>query len=251
LEADAATRRLTADRLAALLADPHVRIAKSEQRTGRRRTVTGIDVDELDMPAEEEPERVVFARSSGARSHPPRLEPRQRQRLRELDGATAAPPRGARRRRARRAAPPPPVGTVLASWSKRLSASDAKRPPSARSQTTAVLRLTRGQGPDKLPKLWFRSVLFGTCAWLPRTNRNGRPIEWTAVPMDVTFAGRALGILELEVDHGAHREADQGNVVTTLHWGPVLGEQLRRRNMSGETVTIERLASGSFRLTIA
>jgi hypothetical protein len=53
------------------------------------------------------------------------------------------------------------------------------------------------------------------------------------------------------VDHAPHREAGQRNVPTILHWGDTLGQLLRSTPMQGRVVTLSRLSSDEYELTIA
>jgi len=132
-------------------------------------------------------------------------------------------------------------------WWKKLSASDAQRPPNPNTNPTGKLRLTKSRlGID--PKTFFRDELFGDLPW--RLEQRGSNVyECTTVQFTVAVLGRDEGHFDLHVDHAPHRIADQDNIPTVLAWGS-LGEQLRQRDCTGKFIVIERDEVGRFSLTI-
>lgn len=161
--------------------------------------------------------------------------------------ATAIPP-GARA--------PMPAGspasgaaTVVASWSKQLDGTGAQQPPNANTNPTGNLRLSKA-GHDIDWRTWFRQNLFGPAPWAPDADSRNNPIEVVTVAMDVTVLGAPHGVENFKLTHAKHREADQDNVPTVLHWGP-LSTELRANDYTGHTVTLARLSDGTYRLDIA
>ncbi len=148
------------------------------------------------------------------------------------------------------AAPPAPAGTpsaIVLRWCKKLSASNALQ-TAAGTNPTGKLRLGQA-GHDIDQNTWFRQKLFGGRVW---TNvvRGAKNYEEAHVPFNVRFPGRNFGRQNLLVDHAAHREAGQHNVVTVLSWGPTLGRWLRDHSQTGKWVIIELDDHGEYWLRI-
>lgn len=142
--------------------------------------------------------------------------------------------------------PEPP--DVAAIWWKRLSASDAQHPPGAGSAVTGVLRLSKAGHPINW-RTYFRRDFFGESEWRPRSV-SGRAGEETFVDFAVTVLGRDVGSVTLRIDHAPHREADQDNVPTVLHWGE-LAPLLHETNYTNHYVILSRYEDGSHALEIA
>lgn len=142
--------------------------------------------------------------------------------------------------------PEPP--NIAATWWKRLSASDAQHPPSAGSAVTGVLRLSKAGHPINW-RTYFRRDFFGELEWRSRSV-SGQTGEETFVPFQVTIVGQDLGNVTLRIDHAPHREADQDNVPTVLHWGD-LAPTLRDTNYANHYVILTRAEDGSYALEIA
>ncbi len=70
------------------------------------------------------------------------------------------------------------------------------------------------------------------------------------VNFDSTIDGASLGMVTVRVSHDPNRISGQANVPSLLHWGPILGAQLRARNLVGQYISIERLTDETFRLVI-
>lgn len=135
---------------------------------------------------------------------------------------------------------------AVARWSKQLTRSDSGQ-PRAGSQTTAALRFTKAGEPIDQTR-WFRERLFGEEAWQPDLNRAGR--ENAGARFDVIISGISRGTHELQLKHDAARQAGQHNFTTDLKWGS-LNPVLRSEDLTDKWVTIEKLADGSLRLTVA
>lgn len=139
---------------------------------------------------------------------------------------------------------PPPATAIILKWCKRLDRSDAQR---VRGHGTGKLRLGKARFPiDK--NTWFRHDFFNT-PWVQQ-RRHGQTLNETTVRFDVRVRGRSLHHLDLIIDHGEHRIADQGNVPTVLAWGTELNREMRATNHVGDWVVLTRDVNGRFGLTI-
>lgn len=156
----------------------------------------------------------------------------------------------------RRRAQPAPQGErvpsregvgIAARWFKRLDKSGAQQPPSARTNVTGVLRLTKSAFPIDW-RTYFRQQFFGAVKW-QRTRVSGLPADEALVPFEVTIDGRYLGTHALNVSHAPHREAGQANVPTVLHWDDLMPE-LRSHNYAGYWVVLARTDDGRYQLSI-
>jgi hypothetical protein len=146
---------------------------------------------------------------------------------------------------------PPPVGTdeasVVKRWFKRLSATDAQRPPGPRSNPTGNLHLVKARHPID-HTTYFRRDFFGPLPWKSRTGSMG-PIDETYSPFHVFIDGVDQGVHDLKVQDKPSGEAGQHNYTSGLHWGPLV-PTLASRDYSGHYVILEKLADGSYRLVI-
>lgn len=147
------------------------------------------------------------------------------------------------------AAQPAGPPTVVESWDKVLPATDAQQPPSANTNPTGNLRLTKARH-DIDWLTFFRHVLFGPTAWVRERDSQNNPIETAAVPMRVTINGTAYGTIAMRVDHAFHRESGQANHATVLPWGELL-PILTATDYTDYTVTLARLSDGSYSLDIS
>lgn len=143
--------------------------------------------------------------------------------------------------------PGAPAPGVAKRWFKKLSASDARHPPSATSHVTGVLRLVQAGHPINQTD-YFRADFFADRPWTGTTRPRGL-FEETTVPFHVVVSGVDYGIRTLRVDHAPWREAAQGNHTTVLHWDDVAAI-LDATDHTGHHVILERLTDGSFRLEI-
>lgn len=144
------------------------------------------------------------------------------------------------------------ASTVVMSWWRQLSVSDAMKKDSDSHQRKNVI-LNRGPHPID-QTVFFRNHFFQGVPWshqMMRSHRGNppRPKEVAVVPFDVTIGRRHLGIHNLQVDHAASRIANQGNSPTWLNWSS-LGAEIARGNYVHRYLVLERLANGTFRLTI-
>jgi hypothetical protein len=142
-----------------------------------------------------------------------------------------------------------PDPTPVEIWTKKLPASDAQQPPSPNSNPLGNLRLTKSS--HEIEWLtWFREEMFGAENWTDGLDRMGNPIQTATVSFAVTIDGQSHGSVDLVVDHAAHREEEQSNHATVLHWGTLL-PILRESDYTGYMLTIQRMADGSFRLDLS
>lgn len=144
-------------------------------------------------------------------------------------------------------APTAPAAGVAKRWFKKLSASDARHPPSATSHVTGVLRLVQA-GHQINQTNYFRADFFANRPWTGTPRPRGL-FEETTVPFHVVVNGVDHGVHTLRVDHAPWREAGQGNHTTVLHWDGVAAI-LDATDYTGHYVVLERLIDGSFRLEI-
>jgi hypothetical protein len=142
--------------------------------------------------------------------------------------------------------PAPPVATTPATWSKRLTRSDAQRKRTG-NQRGSITLVQQGQQIDA--QRYFRFDLFGDSAWTEGMTRTGAPREMARIPMDVTFLGDHLGILELDVSYARNREAAQRNYTSLLHLGP-LGPHFMRVDVESQVLRLSRSEDGTFSLSI-
>lgn len=156
--------------------------------------------------------------------------------------------RGRRTRSVVRARPRPPRVTHTYIWWKRMSPSDAQQPPGATTAVTGQLKLTRSEF-DFDHTQYFRQTMFADAVWAARPDTRGEREE-AIVTFDVTIAGKSLGSIALKIDHADYRAANQGNVTTWLHWGP-LGATLRAGNFKGWHAIVKKYDDGSYSLEVA
>lgn len=147
--------------------------------------------------------------------------------------------------------PPPPrptssSSTVLASWTKKLSASDAQRKGTGNQRGS--ITLVQAKAPID-PKTYFRRVLFARASWTRGTSVTGQPLETAKVRFDVTLLGRSLGLVVMEISYARNRESAQSNYTSLLHIGP-LASQFAARDMTGRQLTLEQRGNGTFGLVI-
>ena len=217
-----------------LIESPRYAIASRERRSSgdRPKGVGKEDVDERGETGEGGEE--IFGKSRHLKASVPKLSKQAADDLKRAEPKTAPPP-----------APLAPV----ASWTKVLPPSDAQHPPSPRSNPLGNVRLTKAKH-DIDWLTWFRHQLFGPEEWTTVEDREGNDVEIAWVPFAVTIDGRSHGVVALQVDHAVHRESDQHNHATVLHWGS-LGLVLRKTDYSDYVLTLQRMSDGSYRLDIS
>ena len=242
-----------------LVQDARYAVSGHERRTGpeRRAVPHGADKDDIDATGSTQGGAApLFGKSKHAKAAIPPLSAEARDELAELEleetlgGELAGPPApavvpvpsGV-------AARPAPALVAFAQWSKQLARADAQQPTESGTNPTGVLRLAKA-GHDIDHLTWFRHTLFALAGWQTGTDSRGNLIETARIPMDVVIGARSLGRVDVHAEHAPHREAGQGNVPSTIHWGPTLGPLLRSTDFTGHTVTISRMSDGTFRLDI-
>jgi hypothetical protein len=148
---------------------------------------------------------------------------------------------------------PPPTPSsppsLIESWSKTLSASDAQRKTAGhqRGAVTLVLGDRRGQIDQRT---FFRNELFHGAEWSSTTTATGLPMDKATISMDTVVSGEAMGILEFEVTYAANRESKQHNYRSLLHVSP-LTRVFQEQDVTGRKLEIEALSDGTYRLTIS
>jgi hypothetical protein len=243
LRADTAALKIDAGLFASVADDPRWRIAPTERRRDGPAESAGVAPEEIEGRIDSTEEQPHFAATSAGVTFPPPLSDSARALLDELESPAEQTESAGETEAAA-------GSTSLTSWSKTLTSTDAQHPPRPESNPTGNLRLSKAGHPiDHLT--WFRRELFANQNWIVGIDSKGNPLETVTVAMDVVVADSALGTIDIRVDHAPHREEGQNNVPTVLHWGSSLGPILRATDYTGAVVTIERLASGSFGLTIS
>ncbi len=263
LEDPDACRPLTVELVDDLMQDNRYRVAGHERQRRRGSIVEGADPEDVEETGSDDTDieaTLLFERSHHPRTPVPPLTASDREDLAELElddeddepppppvPPAPAPPAPAPPAPAPPAPAPP---AVRESWAKKLSASDAQQ-TTGTTNPTGVLRLTQaGKSIDH--RTWFRNTMFSDAAlqWTTGTDSRGNQIETAQVTFDVTIAGVARGPMVFRVDHAPHREADQNNVPTIVHWDQ-LADELRMNDHTGGTITIESLDGGGYRMEIA
>ena len=129
--------------------------------------------------------------------------------------------------------PTPPGAPVVKRWWKKMSASDAQKPPNPNSQVTGNLRLSQARHPID-HKIYFREEFFMDAHWI-QADPNDPTYEMCYVEMDVTLGGDHLGMNAFRIDYKPSRIAAQNNVPTVLKWGACLAidyaMKIMHRNM--------------------
>ena len=136
---------------------------------------------------------------------------------------------------------------VTCRWFKKMNNTDAQQPRSKTEKITHNLRLNQA-GFKIDQKRWFRDVLFGELNW--QTKNTPKPIESTYPVFNVWIDKERFSKQELRVSYKLSRIANQNNISTVLHWGP-LTHTLKSRDFVGYYVAIERLANNEFNLIIS
>lgn len=146
--------------------------------------------------------------------------------------------------------PVQPSETLVHSWFKKMSASDAQHPRGDKSKATGNLKLAQANHPID-QKSYFRQSFFSYLEWniAKETPRGAQ--EKAQVTFEVLVGTEVMGTYVLVVDHADYRIAGQGNVPTWLHWGESLGTYLKSHDHTGDYITLEKFEDGSYRLTIS
>jgi hypothetical protein len=139
-------------------------------------------------------------------------------------------------------------GHVVASWFKRLTASDAMRKPAGSHERRHVILSKAGQAIN--PGSFFRRNFFGDVGWTTTRMHTGRRKDIATIPFDVFIENRYLGQYSISVDHAPTRVADQNNSPTWLNWSS-LATEIKARDFRGHYLRLQRLSNGRFRLTLS
>ncbi|MBA4685521.1 hypothetical protein EDD66_101234 [Mobilisporobacter senegalensis] len=133
-------------------------------------------------------------------------------------------------------------------WKKsNLPKSDAQQ-PSDGSNPTCNLRLSQAEytvGGTKIDqKSYFRNDVFSGCDWIP-TEKG----EKTEIKVDLQIDGESKGNYQLKVTHELHRESNQDNVTTILHWENAI-PALTDQDITGKDLTLSSEEDGTFVISI-
>jgi hypothetical protein len=149
-------------------------------------------------------------------------------------------------------APPSVPGTatapsVIASWWKRLTPSDAMRKPQQSHQRNYVI-LGKARHPID-QKTFFKAHFFAGVNWTQQPMRTGRVKELALVPFAVDLDGVPLGTYDFRIDHNEERIANQNNSPTWLNWSSFT-DQVRQHDLTDRYLLLERMSDGTFRMSI-
>lgn len=133
-------------------------------------------------------------------------------------------------------------------WYKRMSRSDAQKPPGEKSNPTGHLTLVQARHPIDHSS-WFKDVLFAGQDWKKEPfGEDDRDVA--EISFDITTDEEYLGEITLRVVYTPDFEAGQGNRTTALHWGQIMGDRLRENDYTKFFVTIERTTDDTFVMVI-
>ena len=138
------------------------------------------------------------------------------------------------------------LATSIDSWWKELTVGDAQRPPDG--HPTGNITLTNVPR-DQDRATFFRRVLFGAERWRQSYDERRRRTELATIQADVQFDDDDLGRHELTVVYRPYRK-ERSRATTVLRWGDELLEELRRRNLAGRYLLIERADVGTYRIRV-
>lgn len=139
------------------------------------------------------------------------------------------------------------VVTIVQSYQKRLTASDAQRKKSGNQRGS--ITLVRGDYTFDTQS-YFRDEFFSSVPWVMETTRTGETRERAVIPMYVTIDGVRLELSEIEITHASNREAGQKNYTSLLHLG-VMAPYFATTDLTGRDFVIDRQSNGTYSLTIA
>jgi hypothetical protein len=134
-------------------------------------------------------------------------------------------------------------------WFKRLPKADAQHPAQATTNVTGALRLTQARHPID-QRTYFRNTFFADLPWAADMRPRRAGGEAVTLQVEVHLPGSAPRTANLLIAHDLSRVSGQGNFSTSIHWG-VLQADMFATDYTGKVVTLERLADGTCRLTIA
>lgn len=133
-------------------------------------------------------------------------------------------------------------------WEKaNLPKSDAQQ-PSYGSNATCNLRLSQAgykKNGNKIDQTkYFRDEVFDKCDW--EKTQNG---EVTSIDCELVIDGKNEGDYKLKVTHELHRESNQDNVTTILHWEDAI-PALTKQDITGKTLELVDKEDGTYRIDI-
>lgn len=171
-----------------------------------------------------------------------------------VGGLPTAPPRR-RRRRGGLGVPQPTAAqaarwsasSVVASWWKQLTISDAMRKPPPSHQRKYVVLGKAGHPINK--ETYFKGHLFAGVPWASERMRTGNLKETAVIPFLVSIDAHTTGTFTLRIDHAENRIADQGNAPTYLNWSS-LRDVILARDYTDWYLLLERRADGTFVLAL-
>jgi len=137
------------------------------------------------------------------------------------------------------------LATAPDSWGKPLGTADAQQ--LAYGHPTGYVELTHVPR-DQDAATFFRTVFFAGERWR-RGSGPGKATETATIEADVEIDGHRLGSHRLVVAYRPHRR-ERGRATTVLRWGDALLAELRRRDVSGRYILIERADLGAYRIQI-
>jgi hypothetical protein len=221
-------KTLTPELLETLISNPHYKIG-DEDRAKRDKA----EEDDYDGVGAGLPEDEIFGTSLSPKAG--------------MAPAAVAPSREPVVAEVSTAPPVPAPAVVTHRWWKQMSRSDAQQPLNPNSSPTGHLKLAKA-GHDIDHKTYFRNHFFGNATWAVQHKKRG-PKEEAIIQFNVTIDGLDRGQIALKVDHAEYRIANQDNIPTWLHWGP-LGTVLRLTDYKAAWVILERLQSDKYRLEV-
>lgn len=146
---------------------------------------------------------------------------------------------------------PVPAQPITEHWAKPLSASDADRKPGSASTARGAIPLGQGRRRGQIDaSQYFRHQMFGRLTWLNTVTRTGEPYEETTAPIHVTIERAYHGVLDFRVSHDPRRQQGTRNLPTTqLHTSPI-AEVLRKLDVTGMELTLDKDDNDDYWLTI-
>lgn len=137
------------------------------------------------------------------------------------------------------------LATAPDSWWKQLGAGDAQHPlagnPTGNVALTDIPR-------DQDRATFFRNSFFAAETWR-RKDEGGRRTEMVTIDALIEIGPDSLGRQRLTVVYRPYRR-QRGRATTVLRWGETLLEELRRRDVTGWYLLIDRANVGNYRLRI-
>jgi hypothetical protein len=141
---------------------------------------------------------------------------------------------------------PSPAPTTIR-WSKKLTRSDAQRKPTG-NQRGGITLVAAGYPINA--QTYFRLEFFADVDWLAEKTLTGQERQRAVVQFSTAILGTDVGTIDISITYAPNREASQANYTTMLHLGP-LATYFASDDMTNRVLLLERLADGSYTLTIS